>query len=234
MPTARVSIGFRAVLVVAAVIVSVTVSTGAVGAVGPSASQRAGILAAFRGEQGNASIQRILISSANPAYASLKWGFAIKGRSAINDSLLQRNGKTWRILWTREIEQSASGACIYVPAAVAKDLLKVSCPPPATLRARPATEPEFSLINAAFRRGRITPYAKNSTGLSNVCISNADSKWAGAVAGFESGGVVFVFFHQSGSWSPVFETLLQQSTRPPERVLLSLALCVGYNPAEYA
>ena len=65
------------------------------------------------------AIQKILISSADPGYAVMSWGFATGGITALHNSLLVRSGRTWKVLWTRDIEEPANGACVYVPAPVA-------------------------------------------------------------------------------------------------------------------
>src|SRR5579862_8736866 len=79
----------------------------------PTAAQKAAIVAAFRQVQGNVSIQRVFVSSANPSYASMDWGFANNGFSAHNNSVLAHSGGTWKVVWTREIEEPADGACVY-------------------------------------------------------------------------------------------------------------------------
>jgi hypothetical protein len=219
----------------AAVLVLVTALAvgGAAAARNPTPTQKAAITAALQSEQGDVAIQAITISTAKPGYASLNWGFANGGFSSQNNSLLMLAGKSWKVLWTRESEQPADGACVYVPAPVAHDLLHVSCPPAASLHARAATSAELTLIRSGFLKSNVTPYAKTSTGLTRTCISNVDHSWAGGVAGFQSGSSVYVFFRHTKGWTPVFESLLQQGPRPPAAVLLSLASCVGYNPADY-
>jgi hypothetical protein len=212
------------------VLLAALVAGGAAAARTPTPSQKAAISAALRSEQGDVAIQKILVSSANPGYADIGWGFTNGGRAAQHDSLVGLTAGTWKVLWTRDAEQPADGACIYVPAAVAHDLLSVRCPPAAKLHARAATKAELATITAAFHRSRVTPYAKTSTGLTHVCVSRIDQTWAAAVAGFNSGASVYVFFEKG---KPVFESLLQQGTPPPARVVLSLASCVGYNPADY-
>jgi hypothetical protein len=219
-----------ALLVVAAALVA----GGAAGARTPAHAQRSAILAAFRSQQGDVAVQKVLVSTADPGYASVGWGFATHGLSAQHDSVLGRSSGAWKILWTRDREAPADGLCVYVPAAVARDLLGVRCPPASLLRARAATRGELKLIVRGFHHSNLTPYARNSTGLRRVCVSSANDTWAGAVAQFESGAVIYVFFqHGANRWQPRFESLLQQGPRPPGIVLLSLATCVGYNPSDY-
>ena len=206
---------------------------GAAAARTPTPAQKAAITAALRSEQGQVAIQKILVSSANPSFASLNWGFSNGGFSALHSSLLGLTKGEWKILWTRDLEAPADGACVYAPASVARDLFNVSCPPPSVLHARSATRTEKKLILRGFRSSDLTPYATNALALSHVCVSRVNQTWAGAVASFESGSIVYVFFKHKKGWRPVFESLLQQTPLPPAAVVLSLASCVGYNPADY-
>jgi hypothetical protein len=199
----------------------------------PTPSQKAAILAAFRSKEGDVAIQKIRLSTTDPEYAILNWGFAAGGMTAYHTSLFAHSGRTWKVLWTRDVEDPANGACVYVPGPVARDLLGVTCPPPAKLRARAATPQERTLIGRGFRSSKLTPYAKSATSLSKVCVSNANPSWAGAVAAFPSGDSVYVFFHHAKRWAPAFESVLQQGTPPPSGVVLSLATCVGYDPAAF-
>jgi hypothetical protein len=199
----------------------------------PTTAQKAAIVAAFRHEQGDVAIQRIFVSSTNPSYASMDWGFANGGLTAHNNSVLALSRGTWRIVWTREVEEPADGVCVYVPAAVARDLLGVSCPPAAVLHARTATAPELAQMKRSFLHSKVTPYAKTST-LSEACVSQLDPHWAAAVSlSRVSGGTAFVWFELGKRWHPVFESSAQLGAVPPRSVMLSLASCVGYNPADF-
>ena len=196
----------------------------------PSPAQKAAIVAAFRSQQGDVAIQAVVVSSAHPGFASMNWGFANGGYSAYHNSLLALKGGKWKVLWTRESQQRADGACVYVPAPVARELLNVSCPPAAKLHARAATTAELASLTKSFHSSKLTRYAANSSGLSRVCVSNLDPAWAAAVAGFPSGSSVYVWFRHG---SAAFESFLQAGSPPPPWVVLSLASCVGYNPSEY-
>ncbi len=187
----------------------------------------------MRSEQGNVAIQKVLVSTANPSFASMKWGFANNGFSALHSSLLGMAKGEWKVLWTRDFEAPADGACVYAPAPVARDLFNVSCPPPPALHARAATKVERKGILAGFRSSDLTPYSKNALSLSPLCVSRVNRSWAGGVASFESGSTVYIFFRHTKGWKPVFESLLQQTPLPPAAIVLSLASCVGYNPADY-
>jgi hypothetical protein len=199
---------------------------------GPSPAERHGIVAALRGQQGNVAIERIKVSSTSADYASIDWGFANNGYSALNDSVLARSDGAWRVLWTREREQRGDGACIYVPAPVVRELLRVSCPSAASLRGRRATAAELAAIEAGFRTSGVTPYAPSSR-LRRVCVSRLDPRWAAAAAVSEVSGVTtFVWFRQGTRWAPTFDSI-SRSGAPPPAVVLSLASCVGYNPADY-
>ena len=230
----RGTAGAFLLVLLAAVTAGSVAAASAVAAAGtPTRAQKAAILAAFRSEQGNVAIQKILISSTDPGYALMSWGFSTGGITALHNSLLARSGRTWKVLWTRDLEEPADGACVYVPAPVARDLLNVSCPPPAKLRARAASAGERRQIAASFRSSPLTPYAKSATALRHVCVSSAHPSWAAGVASFPSGDSVYVFFRHAKTWAPAFESVLQQGVRPPEGVVLSLASCVGYDPADY-
>jgi hypothetical protein len=203
---------------------------GAAAAVTPTASQRIAITQALRSEQGDVAIQKILISSSNPSYASMNWGFANGGLSSRNNSVLGNLGGTWKVLWTREAEQPADGACVYVPAPVAHDLLHVTCPPASKLHARAATAAERAVLTKAFLTSKLTPYAKSGTRLKRLCVSRLNPKWASAAAVSIAGGHTYVWFDRG---KPVFESLVEAGPPPPPAVVLSLASCVGYNPADF-
>ena len=196
----------------------------------PSPAQKAAIVAAFRREQGDVAIQAVVVSSANPGFASMNWGFANGGLSAYNNSVLALVGGKWRVLWTREAEQPADGACVHVPAAVAHELLDVSCPPAAKLHARAATAAEVAAFSKSFHSSTLTRYAKSSSGLGRVCVSKLDPAWAAAAASFPSGSSVYVWFRHR---TVAFESLVQAGAPPPPWVVLSLASCVGYNASEF-
>jgi hypothetical protein len=215
------------------VLLAALAAGGAAAARTPSAAEKAAIVAAMRGEQGNVAIQKVLVSTANPGFASMNWGFANNGFAALHSSLLGMTGGEWKVLWTRDLEAPADGACVYAPATVARDLFHVSCPPPSALHARMATAAERRGILAGFRSSDLTPYAKTALALSHVCVSRVNQGWAGGVASFESGSTVYIFFRHTRGWRPVFESLLQQTSLPPSAIVLSLASCVGYNPADY-
>ena len=81
---------------------------------------------------------------------------------------------------------------------VARDLLSCVVPrrPPVLAHARaanPAPSGRGSSSGFARKRG-LTPYARNALSLSHVCVSRMNRTWAGAVASFESGSTVYVFF----------------------------------------
>jgi hypothetical protein len=152
-------------------LVAALAAGGAAAARSPSPAQKAAITAALRSEQGQVAIQKILVSTANPSFAALNWGFAHGGFSALHSSLLGLTKGEWKILWTRDLAAPALGACVYAPASVARDLFHVSCPPPSVLHARMASAAEKKLILAGFRHSDLTPYAKNALSLSHVCVS---------------------------------------------------------------
>ncbi len=146
--------------------------------------------------------------------------------------MLARSGGDWKVVWTRELEEPADGACVYVPAPVAHDLLRVTCPPPAILHARSATRAETAAIRASFLSSALTPYARSSR-LDHVCLSRLDPRWAAAEAVSNvSGAATYVWFRHGSRWQPTYDSTAQTSL-PPPGVVLSLASCVGYNPADY-
>jgi hypothetical protein len=222
----------RAVVAIFALLAALVVGAAA-SARTPSPAQKAAIIAAFRQEQGDVAIQNVFISPAHPAYASMNWGFANGNLSAHNNSVLVRKRGTWTVVWTREIEEPADGACVYVPAAVARELLHVLCPPAAVLHARTATTAELASMKRGFLHSKVTPYAKTST-LSEACVSKLDPHWAAAVSlSRVSGGTTYVWFKLGKRWEPAFESFAQIGAVPPHKVMLSLASCVGYNPADF-
>ena len=198
--------GAAGALLVAVLLAALAVG-GAAGARRPSPAQRLAIVAALRGEQGNVAIETVKVSSADAGFASIDWGFANNGFSARNNSVLARSGGDWKVVWTREIEEPADGACVYVPAPVARDLLRVTCPPPAALHARAATRAETVVIRASFLTSALTPDARSSR-LGPICLSRLDPRWAaaGAVSNV-SGAVTYVWFRRGGErWEPTFES----------------------------
>jgi hypothetical protein len=215
------------------VLVAALAAGGAAAARTPTPAQKAAIVAAMRSEQGNVAIQKVLVSTANPSFASMNWGFANNGFSAYHSSLLGMTKGAWKVLWTRDVQAPADGACVYAPASVARDLFDVSCPPPAALHARMATKVERKGILKGFHSSELTPYAKTAISLTPLCVSRVNPSWAGGLASFESGSTVYIFFRHTRVWKPVFESLLQQTPLPPHSIVLSLASCVGYNPADY-
>jgi hypothetical protein len=201
---------------------------GAAAARNPTSTQKVALIAALRSEQGQVAVQSISISTTNPGYASMNWGI----KTAVYNSLFQLADGHWKVLWTRESEQPADGACVYVPAQVARDLLKVTCPSAAALHARVATTAEVGLLKSSFRSSPLTPYAKTARALDHACISRLSTDWAAAVAEFPGTSGV-VWFKHGSSWKVVDETLIGRGTRPPHAVILSLASCVGYNPSGF-
>jgi hypothetical protein len=189
-------------------------------------------VAARRSQQGNVAIERITVSSTSADYATIDWGFANNRYSALNNSVLGRDDGGWRVLWIRQREQRADGACIYVPGPVAHELLRVSCPSAASLHGRGATPAELAEIETGFRTSRVTPYAPSSR-LRRVCVSRLDPSWVAAAAVSEVSGVTtFVWFRHRTRWAPSFDAI-SRSGAPPPAVVLSLASCVGYNPADF-
>jgi hypothetical protein len=162
------------------VLLAALAAGGAAAARTPTPSQKAAIVAAMRSEQGNVAIQKVLVSTANPSFASMKWGFANNGFSALHSSLLGMAKGEWKVLWTRDFEAPADGACVYAPAPVARDLFNVSCPPPA-LHARAATKVERKGSSPGSARAT-SPVLKNALSLSPLCVSRVNRSWAGGVA----------------------------------------------------
>lgn len=201
---------------------------GAAAARNPSSSQKIALIAALKAEQGQVAIQSISVSTAAPGYASMLWGF----KTAVNNSLFQLDGGHWKVVWTRESEQPADGACVYVPAPVARDLLKINCPSDVALHARAATADEAGLLKASFRSSKVTPYGKSALALTHPCVSRLSPDWAAAIAQF-SGTSGVVWFKHGSNWRVVAETLFGRGTPPSHVVVLSLASCAGYNPSEF-
>ena len=108
-----------------------------------------------------------------------------------------------------------------------------SCPSEAALHARIATTAERAALEAGFRRSKLTPYWRDALRLSNPCISRIDSNWGAAMAAFRSGAKGVIWFKHTTKWTVTRETLFGGGTRPPARIVLSLASCVGYSAPEY-
>jgi hypothetical protein len=198
----------------------------------PAAAGRRALVQALRAAQGKVAIGSVAVSSVDPEYASIDWGLSSGGLSARDTSVLERAHGRWRIVWTRESEQPADGACAYLPGAVVRDLFGVGCPAAALLDARAASAAQLGALRAGFLASALTPYATASSGLSHACVSRL-SGWAAAVARFASGGSVTVFFREREGWRPVYESLRGDGALPPSRVVLSLASCVGFDPSDY-
>ena len=87
-------------------------------------------------------------------------------------------------------------------------------------------------MQARFGSSGMTRYAPSSH-LRRVRLSRLDRRWSAAVAVSEtSGATTFVWFRCGLCWAPTYDSL-SRSGAPPPGVVLSLASCVGYNPADY-
>ena len=195
----------------------------------PTHAQRAALVASLRHEQGDVAVQTISVSKADSTYATIRWGF----KTATNDSLFHHGGGRWKVIWTRESERPADGACTFSPAKVVRELYGVTCPSEAALHGRTATAAEQAALQASFRSSKLTPYWRDARPLTNMCISRVDSTRAAATATFRSGAKGVVWFKHASKWTVARETLLSGGTKPPPRIVLSLASCAGYSAAEY-
>ena len=196
----------------------------------PTHAQRSALIAALRSMQGDVAVQSVSVSKADPTFATIHWGYGY----AQSDSLFHHVGARWKFVWSRQSERPADGACAFAPAAVAREFYGVSCPSAAALRGRRATATEASVLTAAFRSSKLTPYSRDAIGLVNICISRIDSNWAAALAKFKTGAKGVIWFRRAGSWSAAAETIFGGGHLPPPRIVLSLASCTGYNAAEYS
>ena len=217
------------------VLVAALAAGGAAAARTPTPSQKAAIVAAMRSEQGNVAIQKILVSTANPSFASMNWGFANNGLSALHSSLLgRRQGRVEGALDARPRGARRRRLRLRARAGGARPASRGL--PAAPRRSTPgtATRVERKGILAGFRSSDLTPVREEGArALATSASRGANRSWAGGVASFESGSTVYVFFQHTKGWQPVFESLLQQTPLPPAAIVLSLASCVGYNPADY-
>jgi len=195
----------------------------------PTSAQRAALVASLRHEQGDVAVQTISVSKVDATYATIRWGF----KTATSDSLFHHGGGRWKVIWSRESERPADGACAFSPANVVLELYGVKCPSEAALHGRTATAAEVTALEASFRSSKLTAYWRDARPLTNVCISRVNSAWAGATATFRSVAKGVIWFKHGSKWTVVRETLLNSGTRPPPRIVLSLASCVGYSAAEY-
>jgi hypothetical protein len=195
----------------------------------PTHAQRVALLVSLRHEQGDVAVQTISVSKADSTYASIRWGF----KTATSDSLFHHTGGRWKVIWSRESERPADGACAFSPAKVVLELYGVKCPSEAALHGRTATDAEKVALEASFRSSKLTPYWRDTHQLANQCISRVDSTWAAATATFRSGAKGVIWFKHGTRWTVARETLLNGGTKPPPRIVLSLASCAGYSAAEY-
>ncbi len=195
----------------------------------PTPAQRAGLLASLHNLQGDVVVQSIDVSKADSSYATIRWGY----KAATSDSLFHQAAGRWRLIWSRESDRPADGACAFSPAQVVHELYGITCPPEAALHARKANAAERAALEASFRSSKLTPYWRDAHALANPCISRLNSAWAAAMASFRSGAKGVVWFKRGSRWTVARETLFGGGTRPPARIVLSLASCVGYSAPEY-
>jgi hypothetical protein len=190
-------------------------------------TQRAELVAALQHTQGEVGIQSIVLSSADPAYALVRWG--AKGNQ--NDLFHLVRG-TWRSVWRRENDRPADGACAYAPAKVVRDLFQVACPPAKAVKAKVATESVGDQLLASLEASTLTPWWRDAKFLKPACVSRLNTHWAAAQARF-SGSSAVIWFQRKEAWRPVYESVSGRGKLPPDSVLLSLASCVGYSAPDY-
>jgi hypothetical protein len=195
----------------------------------PTHAQRAALVTSLRSAQGDVAVQTISVSKAESSYATIRWGF----KTATSDSLFHHVSGRWKVIWSRESERPADGACAFSPANVVRELYGIKCPSGAALHARTATAAEQAALEASFRSSKLTPYWRDTHQLVNPCVSRVDSTWAAATATFSSGAKGVIWFKHGSTWAVARETLFGGGTRPPPRIVLSLASCAGYSAAEY-
>jgi hypothetical protein len=195
----------------------------------PTHAQRTALVASLRHAQGDVAVQTVSVSRRDSSYATIRWGF----KTATSDSLFHHAGGRWKVIWSRESERLADGACAFSPAPVVRELYGVKCPSEAALHARVATAAEQAALETSFRSSKLTPYWHDAHRLANPCISRVDSAWAAATATFRSGAKGVIWFRHGARWTVARETLFGGGTRPPPRIVLSLASCAGYSAAEY-
>jgi hypothetical protein len=192
----------------------------------PTPAQRGALVGALRSLQGDVAVQSVSVSKADPSYGMVRWGFKV----ATSESLFRLSGGRWRLVWAREADRPAHGACAYAPAKVVRELFRVTCPSAAALHARVASGDELARLTVGFRSSKLTRYWRDATGLVRPCVSRVDPSWSAVIAKFpETKGVIW--FRKG---AVVHETLFGGGTLPPPKIVLSLAACVGYNAAEYS
>jgi hypothetical protein len=195
----------------------------------PTHAQRTALVSSLRHAQGDVAVQTVSVSKADSSYATIRWGF----KTATSDSLFHHASGRWKLIWSRESERLADGACAFSPAKVVRELYGVTCPSEAALHARTANVAERAALEASFRTSKLTPYWHDVHRLANPCISRIDAGWAAATATFRSGAKGVIWFKRAATWTVARETLFGGGTRPPARIVLSLASCVGYSAPEY-
>jgi hypothetical protein len=203
--------------------------TAVVAFAAPTPAQRTALLASLHNLQGDVVVQSMSVSKADASYATIRWGY----KAATSDSLFHHAGGRWKLIWSRESERPADGACAFSPAQVVRELYGIACPPEAALHARKANVTELAALEASFRSSKLTPYWRDAHSLVNPCVSRLNSAWAAATATFRSGSKGVIWFKHTDNWTVARETLFGGGTLPPPRIVLSLASCVGYSAPEY-
>jgi hypothetical protein len=211
-----------------ATLAAVAVTT-ATAARAPLPEQRRELSATLKAAQGNVIIHSVLISSANPSYAVIRWS---QVSSTVWEDLFRRGPVGWKIIWIRELTQNADGACAFSPHGVVKDLFRLVCPPDRAVHARRATVAERAALSHALAASPLTRQLRNPR-LEGVCVSRLDRHWAALIAAFPNTGQPIWFRYTAAAWHVVYEAFAQKGTRPPHNIVLSLASCVGYNAALY-
>lgn len=188
-------------------------------------SERGAIAAALRKLQPHSRLTAVVVSTADKEFALARWSEANRRSTDV----FRRYAKRWRAVWGYSQGQRSIGMCAFVPASVAKDLVAVACPPWRELHGRIANVTERDALIAAARATNRLP----SSHLTHACISRVESRWAAAAIEFRSTGGFAWFLRRDDKWTLRYESFAFTGTRPPSRIVLSLASCVGYQSAEY-
>ncbi len=221
----------RLAVALAALAVGAVVVPGAAALRAPTPAELHSLKAALVRDGGLYGFSFARISTVDPRYASLRY-FA--GNPETGVVLRRRVGSMWKYVYDFGLlKERGDGACAFVPAAVVRDLLGLTCPPSAALHARHATAAETVRLVKTFRVAALTSRWAPTSRLEQVCISRHDASAAAARIAFPSTSGIVWFRRTGARWLPVYETVASKGVRPSPAIVLSLASCVGYNAAQY-
>jgi hypothetical protein len=217
------------VVVVAGCAIGSAVAQRATPARRPTPSERQALQRAVDSFEGT----KVRLASVRISTVSAAWARVVESGVGNNDLLFARRGGQWRPRNLVSVGAPVDGGCAYAPAAVMRDLYRITCPPTRALHARRATSSEAGVFTSVFKRAPRTRRVRNAPAvhLARACVSRLDARWAGALAEFPDTAIVAWFEKENGTWRVA--RFGRSGPPPPRAIVLSLASCVGYEAAEY-